>query len=146
MMEKIKKYYQPLIFLSLIILFLLLGIFYKKNSSPIITPSSGPTKQAPPIPKEYNPQGDQIIVEDPRFHITYYPKFKQYSISVLGSPFEENRQIAENELIKQTGFDKDTLCTMGIDITTPLFANPNEAGKIYPLSFCLKPSPSPTNR
>ena len=83
-----------------------------------------------------NSRGDTLIVNAENYHITYFSKEDQFLISILASPFEEVRKVAEIDFIQTLGIDKETACKIGVIITTPSFANKDEAGKNYNLSFC----------
>lgn len=76
------------------------------------------------------------LVKNENFHIFYIPEQEAFVISVTSSPFEEQKSKAEEEFLKILAVDKNSACKLNVDITTPYFANPNEAGKIYKLSFC----------
>jgi hypothetical protein len=85
---------------------------------------------------QVNSRGDALIVNTENYHITYFSKEDQFLITILSSPFEEVRKVAEIDFIQTLGIDKETACKIGVIITTPAFANRDEAGKNYKLSFC----------
>lgn len=85
---------------------------------------------------ETNNQGDSLIVNKSSYQIIYHKNLDQFMISILKSPFEDIRQIAEQEFLQITQADVATVCKLDAVVTTPYFANPDLAGKIFPLSFC----------
>jgi hypothetical protein len=85
-----------------------------------------------------NPRGDVLISNTKDYQINYFSKEDQFLISIIGRPFETARKPAEREFLTALNIDEETACDMNVIITTPNFANPNEAGKSYPLSFCGK--------
>lgn len=76
------------------------------------------------------------IVKNKNYHIFFLPKQKGFVISITSSPFEKQRNKAEEEFLKALGIDKGGACKLNVDVTTPSFANPEEAGRIFKLSFC----------
>ena len=83
-----------------------------------------------------NKQGDIVFNKTDGFEIVYLPKFEQFLISITASPFVENEQAAEDELLTRLGISEEEACQLNVIITTPQSVNPNEAGKNYGLSFC----------
>lgn len=70
------------------------------------------------------------------YTIIYHTKTSLFLISILSSPFREQRALAELEFIEKLGIEKEDACKLNVSITTPRFANEAEAGKNYKLSFC----------
>lgn len=89
-------------------------------------------------PQVINDKGDILVTESKDFKILYFPKTNQFLVSILSSPFEKARLSAEEEFLKTLSIDKKLACELNVLITTPVFINPNEAGKEYRLSFCDK--------
>lgn len=85
---------------------------------------------------EKNEQGDSLLVDNSDYQIVYFPKTKEFIVSITDSPFNEIKQRAEKDLVSRLGVEKEEACKFNVVITTPRFANPEEAGKVYKLSFC----------
>jgi hypothetical protein len=76
-----------------------------------------------------NPEGDTYVIDRPEYSITYLPKFGKFMISILTSPFEQVR-------LTKLQISEAQACQLDISISTPLFANPDFAGRQFTLSFC----------
>lgn len=83
-----------------------------------------------------NERGDVTFIDRQNFQILYFSKEKEFLISILGSPFETNRQEAEKEFLKQLALTEEKACLLTVNISTPSFVNPDESGQNYKLSFC----------
>ncbi|OGM10804.1 hypothetical protein A2Z22_02870 [Candidatus Woesebacteria bacterium RBG_16_34_12] len=84
-----------------------------------------------------NANGDlSINTQTKDYAIIYFPSVEQFNISITISPFDEIKTQAETAFINIMGVEKNELCKLKVVITTPYFANPQEAGKVYGLSFC----------
>lgn len=79
---------------------------------------------------------DATFLDNPKYGFVYFQKENQFLISITGSPFSTVKIQAENEFLTKLGIDKDQACRLNVVITTPYYANPNESGKNYKLSFC----------
>lgn len=116
-------------------------IFVKKTAvSPTASPTPAPTLL--PTPKYLDTQKyEGLIYEDPNknFQIVYIPSEKQYQIFINNSPFDKYRTEAENVFLSLLKTSKGEACKLKVEISTPYFVNPNEAGQTYPLSFCSQP-------
>lgn len=77
-----------------------------------------------------------LLVEDPQYQIIYQKSNDTFIISINNSPFEEIRKEAEENFLSLIKTDKSIACQFKVRITTPAFANPELAGKNFPLSFC----------
>lgn len=86
--------------------------------------------------KQINKQGDSALVKTNNYELIYFPKNNSFLISILASPFERNRQLAEAELLRRLNISKEDACKLIIVTTTPAFVNANEAGQNFKLSFC----------
>jgi hypothetical protein len=86
--------------------------------------------------KILNQYGDIEISNTANYQITYHLPENKFLISVAGSPFFSNASLAENELLRILEIDEESACRLDVSITTPRFANPDEAGGVYGLSFC----------
>lgn len=86
--------------------------------------------------KKMNENGDVLISQRENYSIEYFPKFNSFLIAVKASPFEENRKLAELELVGTLGISKNDACRLSVNITTTQTANPEFSGRNYPLSFC----------
>lgn len=83
-----------------------------------------------------NNRGDILVSDEEYFQTLYFAQEDQFLISVIMSPFNEKRIEAENDFVIRLGISKENACLLDVVITTPKYANPNEAGKNYSLSFC----------
>ncbi len=83
-----------------------------------------------------NESGSAVVNKSQGYEIVYTPEFSQFNITVLGSPFTETRKLAENKFIETLGINTETACKLNVVVSTPYFANPNESGQSYGLSFC----------
>jgi hypothetical protein len=92
-----------------------------------------------PLPKNSeitNELGDIIIEDTNDYRILYIKRKDQFSIGIFSSPFEKQRQKAEKAFLSILNITEEKACELNVVTTTPMFANPEEAGKIYSLSFC----------
>ena len=84
-----------------------------------------------------NENGDLLLKpEEKNYKIIYFPETQQFNISIVSSPFDQVRKTAEEDFFQMMGPDRDFVCGLSVVITTPRFANPNQAGSLYKLSFC----------
>lgn len=81
-------------------------------------------------------KGDSLMVKTNEYQLIYLKQFNKFLISITSSPFETNRQIAEEELLKRLEIDRIRACALAVEVTTLYDINPSEAGQIYGLSFC----------
>ncbi len=86
--------------------------------------------------KETTNRGDILIKDQGLYQFVYFSPENKFLISILSSPFSEVRSEAEGDFLKFLGVSQPDACRLGVDITTPYFANPDYAGTIYRLSFC----------
>lgn len=161
------KLFVPLICAILILIVAVLIIIFKKSSPPVSPPEiTRPTatpfarKITPVIsvpdvslekidvrgikinnvyknPVEKNNQGDAVFFKNDNYQFVYQPQFSKFIISVTSSPFWEKEKTAEEDFVKELGITKKDACWLTVEITTPDFANPEESGRVYPLSFCM---------
>jgi len=106
-----------------------------------------PVQQPPtpnPSPEVINKQGDTILFENNDFQIVWLAQSNSYTISILSSPFAEIRSQAEQKLGEVLNKSPQDLCLFNVTVTTPNFANPDEAGNEYGLSFCDQTTPKPS--
>lgn len=87
-------------------------------------------------PVAVNANGDVLIKENTNYQIVYLSPFKQFILSILGSPFDKYKSEAEGELLRVLGVDEKIVCQLDVVVNTPEFANPDLAGTNSPLSFC----------
>ena len=108
---------------------------YKTTISPIAITNGTkePERLTDTPPIDYIPD---VQVKEDAYTIQYYPTTNFYQISILESPFEENRLLAEQRLLKELNLPEFEACRLNYSIGTPAFANPDEAGKNYKFSFC----------
>jgi len=86
--------------------------------------------------KEVTLQTDAIMADNENYQIMYFKFSDEFLVTILGSPFESFQKMAERDLISQLKIDENTACRLKVSVTTPSFANPDEAGRTYGLSFC----------
>lgn len=131
-----------LFLLVTLLLFLLISLllFLPKTTPSINTSLIVPTS-TPSVPDPYEANGTKkIFVEtDSPFSITQDLATGAYLISIVQSPFEEVRLKAEAFFLEKLNIDKEAACKLKVNITTMRFANPNQAGQTFPLSFCTAP-------
>lgn len=70
------------------------------------------------------------------YHVFYIPSQEVFFISIVSWPFDEHRLVAEADFLDKLGISGEDACKLRVDETTPSFANPDKAGKAYPMSFC----------
>ena len=85
---------------------------------------------------DINPRGDTLFSQTNDYQIIYFSQEKQFLISIVGSPFDQKRVLAEQEFLRILNINKSDACKLNTIINTPLFANPKESGTNYKLSFC----------
>lgn len=83
-----------------------------------------------------NTRGDTLFVDKGDYQIMYFAKEERFLISILGSPFDKIKGVAEKEFLLTLSINEGEACKLDVSITTPYFANPKEAGVDYKLSFC----------
>lgn len=76
------------------------------------------------------------IAKTADYHIFFMPADELFFISITSYPFDEHRGVAEQKLLEVLAISEDDACKLNVDITTPAYANPDKAGKVYDLSFC----------
>lgn len=86
--------------------------------------------------EEITPYGDVVIVNKPEYRILYQANFNQFLVNILSSPFEGVKAQAEKEFLRILDVTALQACSLNVIIATPRFANPDEAGREYGLSFC----------
>lgn len=84
---------------------------------------------------EKNNEGDVVFNQSQGFDIAHLSN-GSFIISITASPFDTNRKLAEEAFLKNLEITQDEACKLPVQITTPAFANPSQAGTIYKLSFC----------
>ncbi len=77
-----------------------------------------------------------LLVRGPEYQIIYQKSNDTFIISINDSPFEIVRKGAEEKFLSLIDASKDIACQLKVKIVTPAFANPELAGKNFPLSFC----------
>ncbi|OIO14147.1 hypothetical protein COV53_05965 [Candidatus Gottesmanbacteria bacterium CG11_big_fil_rev_8_21_14_0_20_37_11] len=88
-------------------------------------------------PVEVHGNGDVVFYRNSDYQLVYLPKFSNFHITVLGSPFWDKAKEAEEQFIKSLDISKEQACWLTVEITTPQFANEEYAGKTFPLSYCM---------
>ena len=85
---------------------------------------------------QINERKDATFKTSDQYQLIYFSKENEFLISILASPFDQIRLIAEQDFLKILGINTNQACKLQVIISTPLYVNPNEAGKNYRLSFC----------
>jgi hypothetical protein len=83
-----------------------------------------------------NDIGDMVVAENTEYQLVYQSRSKRFLLSILGTPFDTAQVTAEEGMLKDLGISKEDACWLGIMETTPLFANPEYAGKVFNPTFC----------
>ncbi|MBN1169049.1 hypothetical protein JXA63_04125 [Candidatus Woesebacteria bacterium] len=89
-------------------------------------------EEAEKIPKS----NDYIIEEDQSYSIDYFDDYGGFLIVIKDSPFEEKKELAEKAFLENLEITEEEACKLKVEITTPMYANPDEAGRVYSFSFC----------
>lgn len=106
-------------------------------SGDTVTISSVPVNNFYQTTTPFDAQGDRTIADvDNAYRIVYLAQYQQFLITINGSPFTTFRQQAENAFLQKMNLSQTDACKLDVVIRTPSFANPNEAGQDYRLSFC----------
>lgn len=87
-------------------------------------------------PIKTNDHGDALFVKTKGYQLVYLRQYNKFLITILSSPFEENRKKGEENFLKKLGITKEEACKLNASISTPYFVNPQYSGIKYPLSFC----------
>ena len=82
------------------------------------------------------PPSFYTIARTADYHFFYIPDQELFYISITSYPFGDFRTQAEQQLLHSLGITQEKACMLNVDIATPMFANPAQAGHIYGLSFC----------
>lgn len=80
--------------------------------------------------------GTKEILNTDQYVALYHPNDNAISLIITTSPFEDIRIIAEENLIDELGLSKEEACQIKVEVLTPSYANENESGVVFPLSFC----------
>ncbi|MFC1625584.1 hypothetical protein ACFL1Q_00880 [Patescibacteria group bacterium] len=80
--------------------------------------------------------GDMLLFGKEEYSIYFFPNEKHFLITILKSPFQEIRLQAEKEFLKLLDISEEDACKLNSNVVTPRFANSEEAGKYFKLSFC----------
>lgn len=83
-----------------------------------------------------NEEGDVLFNQTDTYQLVYIPVSGTFLVSIVGSPFDTVRVQAEQALLVSLGITKQQACMLTAEVTTPQFANPEQAGKRFALSFC----------
>lgn len=83
-----------------------------------------------------NSNGDVLIVDNPRYQISYLKQFEQFKITILGADFEAIKNEAENKFLIVTSLDKQNACRLNVEEDVLSSAGGRYAGSVFPLSFC----------
>ncbi|RJR14809.1 hypothetical protein C4579_04280 [Candidatus Microgenomates bacterium] len=111
------------------------------NPSQPTTPGASPSFRSPgPI----NNQGDTLLLETAKYHIVFLKQFNSYAISITGAPFYAYREEAEQAFLSTLNITQKQACLLNVTVSTPRFANPDQSGRNYPLSFCQYVDPTPS--
>jgi hypothetical protein len=76
------------------------------------------------------------ISKTKNYSILYFPRDSGFIVSVLSSPFEEGRMVAEQEFLRSLDISQEDACKLKVEVTTIYTINPDFAGRSLGLSFC----------
>ena len=85
---------------------------------------------------ENNTSSYTTLAKTKDYHLFFILKEELFIVSITSYPFDSFRSIAEQEFLKKLGISQEEACKLNVDITTPMSANPDKAGKNYELSWC----------
>jgi hypothetical protein len=83
-----------------------------------------------------NDIGDMVVEENAEYQLVYQSRSKRFLLSILGTPFDSAQLSAEEGMLKTLGISKEDACWLGVMETTPSYANPEYAGKVFNPTFC----------
>lgn len=83
-----------------------------------------------------NRAGDVLITNTARYQLVYQQEGERFLISVNESPYEQVQKEAEQALLSRLGISADDACWIGVFVSSPYYANPDEAGIVYNPTFC----------
>lgn len=130
---------KALVTICVIFIFLVLGIISVLTSNfTTKLPTNRSIVVPTPTPDPYTVNGTKKIYVDDKapYSITANKDSSYYKILITKSPFQQYRLEAEQKFLEQLNITKEKACGLDVEITTPRFANPDQAGQIYKLSFC----------
>jgi cell division protein FtsI/penicillin-binding protein 2 len=94
------------------------------------------TKQAVEQTKE------TILAEKNKsFDIAYFKQDQTFLITIEAEPLKQNRDLAEQELLKMLQINEQNACRLKVSVVIPYDVNPDLAGQDYGLSFCPNAKP-----
>lgn len=146
-----KTKYKILIFIAIVLLFLFslfiaLGSKKQESTEPGQTTSqslSVPTNGGGSIIVNDITKSSQAILGDTdvieqneNFSIVYFTKDQSFLITILGSPAQQYRNAAEQELLNKLQIQETDACKLNVSLTVPASVNQSLAGQDYGLSFC----------
>lgn len=80
---------------------------------------------------------DSITAEkNAGFNIAYFKNDQSFLITLEAEPLKQNRQLAEQELLKMLQIDEQSACRLKVSLVVPYEISPDLSGKDYGLSFC----------
>lgn len=153
-----KLRYKVLIFVAIAGIFLFsvyLALSSRKQvPNPAAVPISGPTLTVPakggslPVSDfTKHPQqvlGDTTVIQQSdNFGIVYFSKDQSFLITILAQPVQQNRDAAEQALLKQLQISQADACKLTVALTVPADVDQALAGNDYGLSFCPAGKPFP---
>lgn len=134
---------KKLLFLLVTLLLFLLALLVlflnvQSKMSNVKSPSTSLILPTPTLPDPNKENQVTPIYEekDAPFAITLSNVTGAYLITILKSPFEENRLKAEQYFLEKLNIDKEAACKLKVNLGTMRFANPDQAGQTFHLSFC----------
>ena len=85
---------------------------------------------------ENNTSSYTTLAKTKDYHLFFILKEELFIVSITSYPFDSFRSIAEQEFLKKLEISQEEACKLNVNITTPMSANPDKAGKNYELSWC----------
>lgn len=132
---------------------LIITRFGKTSQNTPTNPVALPTKNIPLLPtgatiessgvkvnnpfinaKDYTIRGDALTTDTETYSIVYLKDFDEFIISIKTEPFDQNREVAEEEFLRRLGITQIEACNLKVSVMPPI--NKNELTQKYRLSFC----------
>lgn len=137
---RVRKLFLTLTIFAIAVTLLILYMIQKQSIT--ITPPSKITVSGVQMndflssPLEKNENGDVLFAKTSQYQLVYLPNFEQFIITVLATPFDSNRKVAEEAFLTTLGIAQTQACKLRVSLGTTKFVDPENAGINYNLSFC----------
>ncbi len=77
-----------------------------------------------------------LIADQPEYSIEYYKKDESFTITLLKTPVDKSRDLAEKQLLKALDIGIGDACKLKTEVLVPYSVDPDNSGKNLGLSFC----------